>query len=122
MPVLLSVLDSPVVFAVAMVLAFVTSALAGWLAAHVSRLRAQLDETQREAAGLSAHRDSILADLALTRARLAETRQAAGRAQAAVAELEARLAPGVKIGREFGESRCEAANRVIFDALRDRPQ
>lgn len=122
MSALLSVLDSPVIFAAAVVLAFVAAGVAGWLGASVLRLRAQLAEAVQEAEGLAAHRDSVLAELALTRARLTETRQAAGRAQATAAELEARLGAGVRIEREFGESRCEAANRVIFDALRDRPQ
>ena len=119
---MLSVLDSPVIFAAAAVLAFVAAGVAGWLGSYAMRLRAQLDEAREEAAGLAAHRDSVLAELALTRARLSETRQAAGRAQATAAELEARLKPTIKIERGFGESRCEAANRVILDALRDRPQ
>lgn len=118
----LSVLDSPVIFAAALVLAFAAAGAAGWLGAHVLRLRAQLAEALQEADGLAAHRDAVLAELALTRARLIETRQAAGRAQATAAELEARLGPSRKIEREFGESRCEAANRVIINALRDRPQ
>lgn len=122
MSALLSVLDSPVIFVAAAVLALVAAAVAGWLGAHVLRLRAQLAEARLEAEGLAAHRDSVIAELALTRARLAETRQMAGRAQATAAELEARLAPTIKIEREFGESRCEAANRVIRDALSDRPQ
>lgn len=122
MSALLTVLDSPVVFTAAVVLAFIAAGMAGWLGAYVLRLRAQLAEALQEANGMAAHRDSVLAELALTRARLAETRQAAGRAQATAAELEARLAPTIKIEREFGESRCEAANRVILDALRDRPQ
>lgn len=122
MSALLSVLDSPVIFAAAAVLAFVAAGLAGWLGSYALRLRAQLDEAREEAACLAGHRDSVLAELALTRARLSETRQAAGRAQATAAELEARLKPTIKIERGFGESRCEAANRVILDALRDRPQ
>lgn len=122
MSALLSVLNSPVIFVAAVLLALVAAAVAGWLGSLVSRLRAQLAEVTQDAEGLAAHRDSILAELALTRARLVETRQAAGRAQATAAELEARLAPTMKIEREFGESRCEAANRVIRDALGDRPQ
>jgi hypothetical protein len=122
MSALLNVLDSPVVFTAAVVLAFLAAGVAGWLGAYVLRLRAQLAEALQEADGMAAHRDSVLAELALTRARLVETRQVAGRAQATVAELEARLSPAIKIEREFGESRCEAANRVILDALRDRPQ
>lgn len=122
MSALLTVLDSPVIFAAAAVLAFVAAGVAGWLGSYALRLRVQLDEAREEAAGLAAHRDSVLAELALTRARLSETRQAAGRAQATAAELEARLKPTIKIERGFGESRCEAANRVIVDALRNRPQ
>lgn len=122
MSALLSALDSPVIVMTAAVLALVAAAVAGWLVSYALRLRAQLAELRQDADGLAAHRDSVIAELALTRARLAETRQAAGRAQATVAELEARLRPAIKIEREFGESRCEAANRVVLDALRDRPQ
>jgi hypothetical protein len=122
MPALLSVLNSPVIFTTAVALALVAAAVAGWLGARVARLHAQLAEARQEAEGLAAHRDSVIAELALTRARLTETRQAAGRAQATAAELEARLPKTVKIERGFGESRCEAANRVIRDALSDRPQ
>ena len=122
MSALLSVLDSPVILTAAVVLALISAGLAGWLAAYVLRLRAQLAEATRQVDGMTTQRDSVLAELALARARLVETRQAAGRAQATAAELEARLAPTVKIEREFGESRCEAANRVILDALRERPQ
>ena len=122
MSALLSVLNSPVVFTAALVLAFAASAVAGWLAAYASRLRAQLAEAQKEAEALEARRDSALAELALTQARLAEARQAADRAQMAAAALEARLTPAIKIKREFGESRCEAANRVILDALHNPPQ
>lgn len=122
MSALLNVLDSPVIFTAAVGLAFIAAGVAGWLAAHVLRLRGQLADALQEAEGLAAHRDSVLAELSLTRARLVETRQVAGRAQATAAELEARLSAGVRIEREFGESRCEAANRVIVDALRDRPQ
>ena len=119
---LLSALDSPVIFAAAAVLAFVAAGVAGWLGSYAMRLRAQLNEAREEATGLAAHRDGVLAELALPRARLAETRRIAGRAQATAAELEARLKPAITIERGFGESRCEAANRVIIDALRNRPQ
>ncbi|MDR6624296.1 hypothetical protein [Caulobacter segnis] len=122
MSALLSVLYSPVIFTAAAVLALIAAAVAGWLGAHVPRLRAQLAEARQEADGLAAHRDSVIAELALTRARLAEARQAAGRARAMAEELRARLAPTIKIEREFGESRCEAANRVIRNALGDRHQ
>lgn len=122
MSALLSVLDSPVIFTAALVLAFAAAVVAGWLAAYAVRLRAQLAQAYRDAEDLAERRDDVLAELALTRARLAETRQAAGKAQAMAAELESRLKPAIKIEREFGESRCEAANRVISEALRDRPQ
>lgn len=122
MSVLLSILDSPVIFTAATIVAVVAAAGAGWLGAYALRLRAQLAELRQDAKGLEAHRDSVIAELALTRARLAESRAAADRAQVTAAQLEARLRPSIKIEREFGESRCEAANRVVLNALRDRPQ
>lgn len=122
MSVLLSILDSPVIFTAATIVAVVAAAGAGWLGAYALRLRAQLAELRQDAKGLEAHRDSVIAELALTRARLVESRAAADRAQVTAAQLEARLRPSIKIEREFGESRCEAANRVVLNALRDRPQ
>lgn len=128
----LSVLDSPAVAAAALILSLGLAVSLLILAARTRRLAARLEEAWREASALAAERDGVVAELCLTRERLAQSRQAAGRAQAAAAELEVRFKPAVTIERHFGErhfgerrlgeSRCEAANRVIVEALRDRPQ
>ncbi|HJV42578.1 hypothetical protein [Caulobacter sp.] len=118
----LSLTDTPAVILAAQILSIGLPAVVAWLATRLLRLRARLARVRREMADLSADRDGILAELAQTRERLAESRQAAGRAQAAAAELEVRFKALPRIERQFGESRCETANRVIVEALRDRPQ
>jgi len=117
-----SVLDSPTIAMAAMLLSLGLAFVLTVLAFRARRLAARLDEARREASALGAERDGLLAELCLTRERLAQSRRAAGRAQAAAAELEVRFKPAVTIERAFGESRCEAANRVILEALRERPQ
>lgn len=122
MAVSLSLPDTPGVILAAQILSIGLPAVVAWLATRLLHLRARLARARREMADLRADRDGILAELAQTRERLAESRQAAGRAQAAAAELEVRFKPLPRIERQFGESRCEAANRVVVEALRDRPQ
>jgi len=114
--------DAPAVILAAQVLSIGLPAVVAWLATRLLHLRARLARARRDLADISADRDGLLAELAQTRERLAESRQAAGRAQAAAAELEVRFKPRPQIERQFGESRCETANRVIVEALRDRPQ
>lgn len=75
------------------------------LAVGLLAARRRLAEARREVGDLSADRDRILAELALTRERLAETRQAAGRAQAEAADREARLRTLASLHREAGERR-----------------
>lgn len=89
------------------------------LAVRLSRTEARLAEARRRADEAIAERDGVLAELALNRERLAEARQAAGRAQAAAAEREVRPRASPVINRSFGESRCEAVSRMVDDALRD---
>jgi len=122
MSAVMNILSSPAVFATAIGLAFVTATAAGWMGAALLRLRGQLAEARQEAEGLAAHRDKVLAELTVTRARLTEARQAVSRAQSAVDDRDMRLRSVVRIERGFGESRCETANRVIVDALRSYPQ
>lgn len=119
---LLSVLDTPVVFAAALGLALAAAAVAGWLAGYAIRLRAQRAEARQDAVTARRHLDSAIVDLGLTRARLGEVEDALAKAEAKAAELEARSQPEIKIERGFGESRFEAANRVLREALGDRPQ
>lgn len=117
-----SVPDAPSIVLAAQILSIGLPAVVAWLATRLLGLRARLARVRREMADISADRDGVLAELAQTRERLAESRQAAGRAQAAAAELEVRLKSLPRIERQFGESRCETASRVIVEALRDRPQ
>ena len=119
---LLSVLDTPVVFAAALGLALAAAVVAGWLAGYAIRLRSQLAESRRDAVDARDALDSAIVEAGLTRARLGEVEDALAQAEAKAAELEARLQPEIQIERGFGESRFEAANRVLRDALRDRPQ
>lgn len=119
---LLSVLDSPAVLAAALCVALVAAGLAGWLAGYALRQRAQLAEARQDALEVRGRLDSAMVELGVTRARLGEAEDALANAQAAATELEARLQPEIKIERGFGESRFEAANRVLREALGDRPQ
>ncbi len=65
----------------------------------------RLAQVRQLAGDLSADRDRILAELALSRERLTEARQTAGRAQAEAADREVRLKALAKVHRDIGERR-----------------
>ena len=111
MPVLLSVFDNPFVRMLAeiMAVAFVPAFI--FLVLCLLDAESRLARAKTSAGELAADRDQILAELALTRERLAETRQAAGRAQAEAAEREIRLKALLEIDRARGEARSVAPPR-----------
>ena len=101
----LSVFDSPFVRLLAEILALALVPAAIFLVLRLLGAEARLGRVTAQAADLATDRDQILAELALTRERLAETRQAAGRAQAEVAEREVRLKALLAMDRATSEAR-----------------
>lgn len=110
---LLSLFDSPIIRFLAEILAIALLPTVVFLVLRLLGAEAKLAQVRHEAGDLSADRDRILAELALSRERLAETRQAAGRAQAEAAEREVRLKALANVHRDLGE------RRVIIDNFRD---
>lgn len=110
---LLSLFDSPVIRVLAEILAVALAPTVVFLVLRLLGAETRLAQAREQAADLSADRDRILAELALTRERLAETRQAAGRAQAEAAEREVRLKALANVSRDVGE------RRTVVDSFRD---
>jgi hypothetical protein len=102
---LLSLFDSPIGRLLAEILAVALLPTAAFLVLRLLGAEARLAQSRQMAGDLSADRDRILAELALTRERLTDTRQAAGRAQAEAAEREVRLKALANVHRAFGERR-----------------
>ena len=102
---LLSLFDSPIVRMLAEILAVALLPTVVFLVLRLLGAETRLAQARALAGDLSADRDRILAELALTRERLTETRQAAGRAQAEAADREVRLKALAKVHRELGERR-----------------
>ncbi|RRN62000.1 hypothetical protein [Caulobacter sp. 602-1] len=110
---LLSLFDSPIVRLLAEILAVALLPTVAFLVLRLLGAETRLAQSRQIASDLAADRDRILAELALSRERLAETRQAAGRAQAEAAEREVRLKALADARYELGE------RRTIVDSFRD---
>ncbi|PIB91204.1 hypothetical protein [Caulobacter sp. FWC2] len=100
---LLSLFDSPIFRLLAEILAVALLPTVAFLVVRLLDAEVRLARSRQVAGDLSAERDRILAELALTRERLAEARQAAGRAQAEAAEREVRLKALANGQRELSE-------------------
>ena len=109
---LLSLFDSPVIRILAEILAVALAPTVVFLVLRLLGAETRLAQAREQAADLSADRDRILAELALTRERLAEIRQAAGRAQADAAKREVRLKVVAEVSRDVGERRVIGDNVV----------
>lgn len=107
---LLSLFDSPIIRLLAEILAVALLPTVAFLALRLLGAEARLVQARRMAVDLAADRDRVLAELALSRERLTETRQAAGRAQAEAAEREVRLKALANVHRELGERRTIASS------------
>jgi len=110
---MLSLFENPTARLLVEILAVAFLPMVAFLVLRVLGAEARLAQSQRIAADLSLDRDRILAELALVRERLAEVRQAAGRAQAEAAGREARLKMMHDIEREFPD------RRTVFASFRD---
>lgn len=88
---LLSLFESPFTRLLAEILAVALLPAVVFLVLRLLSAEVRLVQSRRIAGDLSADRDRILAELALTRERLAEARQAAGRAQVEAARREVRV-------------------------------
>ena len=100
---LLSLFDSPIFRLLAEILAVALAPTVVFLVLRLLDAEVRLARSRQVAGDLAGDRDRILAELALTRERLAEARQAAGRAQAEAAERDVRLKALTKVHREGGE-------------------
>lgn len=103
---LLSLFDSPIVRLLAEILAVALAPTVVFLVLRLLGAETKLAQVRQQAGDLAADRDRILAELALSRERLAETRQAAGRAQAEAAERDVRLKALASDRRNIGERRA----------------
>jgi hypothetical protein len=110
---LLSLFDSPIVRMLAEILAVALLPTVVFLVLRLLGAETRLAQAREMAGDLSVDRERILAELALTRERLTETRQAAGRAQAEAADREVRLKALANVHRDLGE------RRSIIDSIRD---
>jgi hypothetical protein len=110
---LLSLFNSPIIRMLAEILAVALLPTVIFLVLRLLGAEARLAQARQLAGDLSADRDRILAELALNRERLTETRQAAGRAQAEAADREVRLKALANVHRELGE------RRTIIDNFRE---
>jgi len=110
---LLSLFDSPIVRLLAEILAVALLPTVVFLVLRLLGAETRLAQTRELAGDLSVDRDRILAELALTRERLTETRQAAGRAQAEAADREVRLKALANVHRDLGE------RRSVVESFRD---
>lgn len=113
---LLSLFDSPIFRLLAEILAVALLPTVAFLIPRLLGAEVRLAQSRRIAADLSADRDRILAELALSRERLVEARRVAGRAQAEAAEREVRLKALVNVDREFGGRRTIVASFRDFGA------
>ena len=113
---LLSLFDSPIIRLLAEILAVALLPTSAFLVLRLLDAEVRLARSRRIADDLSADRDRILAELALGRERLAEARQAAGRAQAEAAEREVRFKALANVHREFGPRRTIVATFRDADA------
>ncbi len=102
---LLSAFDNPIIRTLAEILAVALAPIAVFLTLRLLGAEARLAFVRSQAVELAADRDRALAELALSRERLAETRQTAGRAQAEAAEREVRLKALLSIDRALAETR-----------------
>ncbi|WP_297509129.1 hypothetical protein [uncultured Caulobacter sp.] len=106
----LSVFDNPFIRLLAEILAVALVPAFVFLTLRLLDAEARLGRARSQAAELTTDRDRILAELALSRERLAEARQAAGRAQAEAAEREIRLKALLVQDRAVGETRSILAS------------
>lgn len=108
----LSLFDNPLIRVLAEVLAVALLPAVVFLTVRLLETEARLGRARSHAAEVAADRDRVLAELALSRERLAESRQAAGRAQAEAAEREIRLKALLAMDRAASEARAITAPRA----------
>lgn len=106
MPTLLSLFDNQALRVLAEILAVSLAPTVVFVVLRLLGAETRLALARAKIVDLSSDRDRALGELALSRERLAEARQAAGRAQAEIAEREVRLKALAKIQRQIGEPRA----------------
>lgn len=114
-----TLIGNSAVIAVAEILAIALLPVILFLVGRLFAAEAKLAQARERVADALAEVDQVRAEIALGQERLAQTRQAAGRAQAEAAEREMRLMALLGAPPRVGQGRCDTVGRKIAEALRE---